>query len=86
VCGELLAHALAKDAPVSRPVEQIGRIVSQAMVGGLHIGMPESGFWYTQGHSSQLSSWLPSLQRAICEPFSSNSAPLQLVPAQSQTI
>ena len=29
-------RSLGMDAPVSRPVQQIGRIVSQAMVGGLH--------------------------------------------------
>jgi transposase InsO family protein len=29
-------RALAKDPPISRAVERIGRIVSQAMVGGLH--------------------------------------------------
>ena len=28
--------SLDKDAPVSRPVQRIGRIVSHAMVGGLH--------------------------------------------------
>jgi len=28
--------SLDKDAPVSRPVQRIGRIVSYAMVGGLH--------------------------------------------------
>jgi hypothetical protein len=27
---------LDQDAPVSRPVQQIGRLVSHAMVGGLH--------------------------------------------------
>jgi hypothetical protein len=27
---------LDQDAPVSRPVQQIGRIVSHALVGGLH--------------------------------------------------
>ena len=29
-------RSLAKDAPLTRPVQRIGRIVSQAMVGGLH--------------------------------------------------
>jgi transposase InsO family protein len=29
-------RALAKDAPVSRPIQRIGRIVSHALVGGLH--------------------------------------------------
>jgi Integrase core domain len=29
-------RALAKDAPVSRSVQRIGRVVSHAMVGGLH--------------------------------------------------
>jgi Integrase core domain len=29
-------RSLDKDAPVSRPVQQIGRIVSHALVGGLH--------------------------------------------------
>ena len=29
-------RALAKDAPVSRPIHRIGRIVSHALVGGLH--------------------------------------------------
>jgi transposase InsO family protein len=29
-------RSLAKDAPVSRPVQRIGRIVSDALVGGLH--------------------------------------------------
>jgi transposase InsO family protein len=29
-------RSLSKDAPVSRPVERIGRIVSHALVGGLH--------------------------------------------------
>jgi transposase InsO family protein len=29
-------RALAKDAPISRPVQRIGHIVSHAMVGGLH--------------------------------------------------
>src|SRR6516164_6186849 len=29
-------RALGKDAPVSRPVQRIGRIVSHALVGGLH--------------------------------------------------
>jgi len=29
-------RALAKDAPVSRPIQRIGRIVSYALVGGLH--------------------------------------------------
>ena len=29
-------RSLQKDAPVSRPVQQIGRIVSHALVGGLH--------------------------------------------------
>ena len=29
-------HSLEKDAPVSRPVQRIGRIVSHAPVGGLH--------------------------------------------------
>ena len=28
--------SLDKDAPISRPVQRIGRIVSHAMVGGLH--------------------------------------------------
>ena len=28
--------SLAKDAPVSRPVQRIGRIVPNALVGGLH--------------------------------------------------
>jgi hypothetical protein len=28
--------SLDKDAPVSRPVQRIGRIVPQALVGGLH--------------------------------------------------
>ena len=35
--GELLKHrSLNKDAPLSRPVQPIGRIVSHALVGGLH--------------------------------------------------
>ena len=29
-------RSLDQDAPVSRPVQQIGRIVSHALVGGLH--------------------------------------------------
>jgi hypothetical protein len=29
-------RSLGKDAPVSRPVQRIGRIVSHALVGGLH--------------------------------------------------
>jgi hypothetical protein len=29
-------RSLDHDAPVSRPVQQIGRIVSHALVGGLH--------------------------------------------------
>jgi len=29
-------RSLAKDAPVSRPVQRIGRIVSNTLVGGLH--------------------------------------------------
>jgi transposase InsO family protein len=29
-------RSLNKDAPVSRPVQRIGRIMSQALVGGLH--------------------------------------------------
>ena len=29
-------RSLDKDAPVSRPVQRIGRIVSHALVGGLH--------------------------------------------------
>jgi hypothetical protein len=29
-------RSLDHDAPVSRPVQQIGRIASHAMVGGLH--------------------------------------------------
>ena len=29
-------RSLDKDAPVSRPIQRIGRIVSHAMVGGLH--------------------------------------------------
>ena len=29
-------RALGKDAPVSRPVQRIGRIASNALVGGLH--------------------------------------------------
>jgi transposase InsO family protein len=29
-------RSLNKDAPVSRPVQQTGRIVSHALVGGLH--------------------------------------------------
>ena len=29
-------RSLAKDSPVSRPVQRIGRIVSHALVGGLH--------------------------------------------------
>jgi len=29
-------RSLNKDAPVSRPVQRIGRIVSHALVGGLH--------------------------------------------------
>ena len=38
---ELLQHrentgSLDNDAPVSRPVQRIGRIVSHALVGGLH--------------------------------------------------
>jgi hypothetical protein len=32
----LLARSLDQDAPVSRPVQQMGRIVSHALVGGLH--------------------------------------------------
>jgi transposase InsO family protein len=29
-------RSLDQDAPISRPVQQIGRIVSHALVGGLH--------------------------------------------------
>jgi transposase InsO family protein len=29
-------HSLDKDAPVSRPIQRIGRTVSHALVGGLH--------------------------------------------------
>jgi hypothetical protein len=29
-------HGLAKDAPISRPIQRIGHIVSHALVGGLY--------------------------------------------------
>jgi hypothetical protein len=29
-------RSLAKDAPISRPIQRIGRVVSHALVGGLH--------------------------------------------------
>jgi hypothetical protein len=28
--------SLGKDAPISRPIEQFGRIIAQPMLGGLH--------------------------------------------------
>jgi hypothetical protein len=28
--------SLAKDAPISRPIARIGRIIAEPMVGGLH--------------------------------------------------
>jgi hypothetical protein len=28
--------ALGKDAPITRPVEQFGRVIAESMVGGLH--------------------------------------------------
>ena len=41
--------SLDKDAPVSRPVQRIGRIVSHAMVGGLHHQICSNlSFWYAQ--------------------------------------
>ena len=35
--NEIRTHqSLDKDAPVSRPVQQVGRIISRALLGGLH--------------------------------------------------
>jgi hypothetical protein len=28
--------SLGKDAPISRPIEQFGRVIAEPMVGGLH--------------------------------------------------
>ena len=42
-------RSLDKDAPVSRPVQRIGRIVSHAMAGGLHHQYVRNlSFWHTQ--------------------------------------
>ena len=41
-------HDLAKDAPISRPVQRIGHIVSHALVGGLHHQRPNLSFRHTQ--------------------------------------
>jgi integrase-like protein len=41
-------RSLAKDAPVSRPVQRIGRIVSNALVGVLHYQRPNLSFRDTQ--------------------------------------
>jgi hypothetical protein len=30
------ALSLAKDAPISRPIEQVGRVIAEPMLGGLH--------------------------------------------------
>ena len=35
--NEARAHlSLAKDAPISRPIERFGRVIAEPMVGGLH--------------------------------------------------
>ena len=52
--NEARAHlSLAKDAPISRPIERFGRVIAEPMVGGLHhrlvfsrdtIGLARRGF------------------------------------------
>ena len=35
--NEARAHpSLGKDTPISRPIEQFGRVIAEPMVGGLH--------------------------------------------------
>ena len=51
---ELRTHrSLNKDAPIHRAIQHVGRIVSAAVVGGLHpfiTTIAESSFQYTQRH------------------------------------
>jgi len=44
-------RSLGQDTPVSRPVQQIGRIVSHALVGGLDHQYVRSRFRHTQYYS-----------------------------------
>ena len=34
--------SVAKDTPISRPIEQVGRVIAEPMVGDLHHAMLES--------------------------------------------
>jgi hypothetical protein len=37
--------SLAKDAPISRPIERFGRVIAEPMLGGLHHRY--AGIWFS---------------------------------------